>query len=109
MLGDYELMTSLTPIYRLWCISDIYIYIYIPMIYILLTLGKLKFTLFGSLYSLWTGHSYFTYWVWLRHAAKSDSSNSSFDKNSGTTRIRSGISHFQWSNQQESRTGFFSQ
>ena len=34
---------------------------------------------------------------------------SSLDKNSGTTCIRPGIIHFQWSNQQESGTGFFSQ
>ena len=30
------------------------------LICILLTLGKSKFTLLGTFYSLWTGHSYFT-------------------------------------------------
>ena len=44
------------------------------------------------------GWSLLFYWVWIRHATKNNS-NPLFDKNSRTSCIRSGTSHFHWSNQ----------
>ena len=48
------------------------------------------------------------YWVWVRHAVKTNSNPLRLIKIQ-EPRIRSGTSHFQWSNQWESRTGFLSQ
>ena len=57
------------------------------LICILLTLGKLKFTLFGPFYSLLVGHSYFTSLSKTCHEKRFKPPP--LDKNSGTTHVRS--------------------
>ena len=131
MLHDYELITTLLPeannqwnpfndVYLLSkfdvssfsVTEDNYIFKLVilltlsssKLIFILLTLGKSKLTLFGP----FTDCGQVT--VILLSSGKTCCKKQfkpPFDKNSRTTHIiRSGTSHFPWFNQQQSRTGF---
>ena len=134
MSGDYELMTSRPPEayypmelfqwylsgVQIWCFKLLRDWRYIDFqtshfadfeqvkvdIYFV-NFGQVKIEPILSLLLSLDRSSYFTSLG--KACRKKWFKPSPFDKNSRTTRIRSGISHFKWCNQQESRTGFFSQ
>ena len=76
------------------------------LIFILLTLGKSKLSLFVFL--LTVDRSQLLYSVWVRHAAENNPNPLCLIKIQ-KTRIGFGASYFQWFNQWKSRTGFLSQ